>query len=95
MPLASIRSFVRHEAFGGILLMAAAVLALVLVNSPLAPLYDSLLKTQMTVAVGAFSIDKPVLLWINDGLMADFYILIGLEIKREFVEGELSSPSKA
>ena len=95
MPLSSIGSFVRHEAFGGILLMAAAVLALVLVNSPLAPLYDSLLKTQMTVAVGAFSIDKPVLLWINDGLMAVFFFLIGLEIKRGFVEGELSSPSKA
>jgi len=96
MPLAMIRDFMRHEAFGGILLVAAAALALILANSGWAQYYALLGTVKITVAVGDFfSIDKPILLWINDGLMAIFFLVVGLEIKRELVVGELSSIRKA
>jgi NhaA family Na+:H+ antiporter len=81
----------RHDAAGGVLLMTAAALALVLDNSFLAWLYDGLLATPVVVQVGALLIDKPLLLWVNDGLMAVFFFLVGLEIKRELLEGRLSS----
>lgn len=84
-----------HEAAGGVLLMAAALLALVMDNSPLYWLYDRLLSTPVVIQIGALAIDKPLLLWINDGLMAVFFFLVGLEIKRELLEGELSSWRKA
>ncbi len=84
-----------HEAAGGVLLMAAAVLALVLDNSPLAWLYDKLLATPVAIKIGALSIDKPLLLWINDGLMAVFFFVVGLEIKRELMTGQLSSWNRA
>ena len=90
----SVRDFLRLEAASGILLIAAAVLALVLANSPAAHWYESLLATPMLVQVGAHQIGKPVLLWINDGLMAIFFLLVGLEIKREVREGELSQRSQ-
>ncbi len=86
-----LRELWRHEAAGGVLLMMAAALALLLDNSPLAWLYDGLLATPVVVQVGALLIDKPLLLWINDGLMAVFFFLVGLEIKRELLEGRLSS----
>ena len=85
----------RHDAAGGVLLMMAAALALVLDNSPLSWLYDSLLATPVVVQIGALSIDKPLLLWINDGLMAIFFFLVGLEIKRELIEGRLSTWQQA
>lgn len=88
------REFIKLESAGGILLLAAAVAAMVIANSPLAGAYGSLLETTVAMQVGALAIDKPLLLWINDGLMAVFFFLIGLEIKREFMEGELSSPSR-
>ena len=95
MPLAKrFRRFAawsRHEAAGGVLLMLAAALALIFDNSPLAPVYDLLLRLPVSVQVGALVLDKPLLLWINDGLMALFFLLVGLEIKREFLEGNLSS----
>ena len=94
MSIATIREFLRHEATAGLLLMATAALALILDNSPLAPIYDALLLTPMVVQIGQFAIDKPLLLWINDGLMAVFFLLVGLEIKREALEGELSSLSQ-
>jgi len=88
------RQFIRLEAAGGILLLAAAVVAMLIANSPLSGLYDDLLDTRVAVQVGALAIDKPLLLWVNDGLMAVFFFLVGLEIKREVLEGELSSFSQ-
>jgi len=89
------QAFFEHEAAGGIVLMAAAAFALVLSNSPLSWLYDRLLSTPVVIQIGALGIDKPLLLWINDGLMAIFFFLVGLEIKREIVDGRLSSVRKA
>jgi Na+:H+ antiporter, NhaA family len=89
--LVSMREFIKLESAGGLLLLFAALLALLVANSPLASLYDALLSTTVAVQIGALVISKPLLLWINDGLMAVFFFLIGLEIKREVMEGELSS----
>lgn len=85
------QQLLHHEATPGVLLMCLALLALVMDNSPLGGLYDSLLATPVVVQIGALAIDKPLLLWINDGLMAVFFFLIGLEVKREMIEGRLSS----
>ena len=90
-----VRKFLGHEAAGGVILMVAAALALILNNSPLSGLYDKLLETPVIIQIGALGLDKPLLLWINDGLMAVFFFLVGLEIKREIVEGQLSSAKKA
>ncbi|MFK2912975.1 Na+/H+ antiporter NhaA [Pseudomonas sp. 3HC3] len=86
--------FFQLEAASGLLLIAAAVLALVINNSPLSYLYNGLLDVPVAVQVGALKIAKPLLLWINDGLMALFFLLIGLEVKREVVDGHLSKPSQ-
>jgi NhaA family Na+:H+ antiporter len=83
-------SFLRLESAGGILLFLAAALAMVLANSFLEPYYQLLLITPVEIRVGPLEIAKPMLLWINDGLMAVFFFLIGLELKRELIEGELS-----
>ncbi|MEH6651877.1 MAG: Na+/H+ antiporter NhaA [Motiliproteus sp.] len=92
--LVSIRNFLKLEAASGIILVLAAVLALVLANSPLASSYNLLLDTPVQVRIGALDIHKPLLLWINDGLMVIFFFLIGLELKREALEGELSDMRK-
>jgi len=84
------QAFFRHEAAGGVTLIAAAALALILENSAFSELYDALLGTPVVIQIGELAIDKPLLLWINDGLMAIFFFLIGLEIKREITEGRLS-----
>lgn len=84
----------RLESAGGILLLVAAVVAMIVANSPLAGTYARLFDTTVAVQVGALEIRKPLLLWVNDGLMAVFFFLIGLEIKREIMEGELSSLSQ-
>jgi len=89
--LTAVRDFIKLESAGGILLLAAAIIALIVANSPLAARYDSLLGKTVAIQVGALSINKPFFLWINDGLMAIFFLLIGLEIKREVMKGELSS----
>ena len=86
--------FFQLEAASGLLLIAAAVLALIINNSPLSYLYNGLLDVPVAVQVGALNIAKPLLLWINDGLMALFFLLIGLEVKREVVDGHLSKPSQ-
>ncbi len=88
-------AFLHHEAAGGLVLVVAALLALLVSNSPLEGLYDGLLETPVAVRVGPLAIDKPLLLWINDGLMAIFFFLVGLEIKRELLAGELSTFSQA
>ncbi|MCA9291256.1 MAG: Na+/H+ antiporter NhaA [Phycisphaerales bacterium] len=87
--------FLRLEASGGILLLAATVLALLLANSPWAATFASVWDTTLTLGAGSLVISKPLLLWINDGLMAIFFFVVGLEIKREVLVGELSSGRKA
>lgn len=85
-----ITAFFKLESAGGILLILAAILALVFANSPLNSYYELLLSTPVEVRVGALEVAKPLLLWVNDGLMAVFFFLVGLELKRELIEGELS-----
>ena len=85
-----IQRFFQFEAAGGIILMFAAALALIFANTPLHVYYDLLLDTPVEVRIGALEIAKPLLLWVNDGLMAIFFFLVGLELKRELIEGELS-----
>ena len=87
----TLQEFLKLESAGGIFLAVAAALALVLANTPLAGAYQALLDIAVTVKVGGFGVDKALLLWINDGLMAIFFLLVGLELKREVVEGQLSS----
>src|SRR5437763_1346508 len=89
-----ISNFLKLESAGGLLLFAAAVLALIGSNSPLRHTYDDVLAIPVEVRFGSFLIAKPLLLWINDGLMAIFFLLVGLEVKREVIEGELSSPAQ-
>ncbi|WP_427306124.1 Na+/H+ antiporter NhaA [Cupriavidus sp. H39] len=91
---AGVADFIKLESAGGLLLIAAAIFALVCSNSPLQQTYDNLLNLPVQIVVGTFSIAKPLLLWINDGLMAIFFLLIGLEVKREVTEGELSTPAQ-
>lgn len=90
----SINNFFRMESASGILLMFAAALAMVLANSPLASWYGLIIDTPVQVSVGELVVAKPLLLWINDGLMAIFFFLVGLELKREVMEGELSNMRK-
>ena len=90
----AIRDFMKLESASGLLLLIAAIIAMLVANSPLREFYSSLLNTTVAIQVGALQINKPLLLWINDGLMAIFFFLIGLEIKREIIEGELSSLSQ-
>jgi NhaA family Na+:H+ antiporter len=85
------QDFAHKQSSGGILLIIATVVALVWVNSPWAESYAALWHTKLTVGVGDFSISKDLTHWINDGLMAVFFLVVGLEIKREILVGELSS----
>ncbi|MGD8743705.1 MAG: Na+/H+ antiporter NhaA [Granulosicoccaceae bacterium] len=94
MPLRILKDFFRFEAASGVLLLVAAILAMIIVNSPADLFYDALLSIPVEIRVGEFEIAKPLLLWINDGLMAIFFFLVGLEIKRELLGGELSEPSR-
>lgn len=89
---AFLERFFKHEAFGGILLMAAAVAAMIVANSALAPVYNDILGEYVAVTYGGEGLKKPLILWINDGLMAVFFFLIGLELKAELMEGKLKNP---
>ncbi len=86
--------FLKLEAAGGILLLLAMVLAMVFANTPLVFLYDLLLDLPLEIRIGTLELAKPLLLWINDGLMALFFLLVGLEVKREMLTGHLSKPSQ-
>ena len=94
MAISTIQNFLKKESASGIILMFAAIFAMALANSPWSIWYDLLLDVPVVVAIGSFEIAKPLLLWINDGLMALFFFLIGLELKREFLEGNLSQPGQ-
>lgn len=91
----TIREFIQLETSGGIILFAAAVLALIISNTPLEFYYHAFFNLPMAVTLGTLKLSKPLLLWVNDGLMSIFFLLVGLEIKRELFEGELSSFKKA
>jgi NhaA family Na+:H+ antiporter len=93
-PASAFRQFFSQEASGGYVLMAAAAVALVIANSPLAGPYFTLLETKLGFTIGPVHLNETVLHWINDGLMALFFLLVGLEIKREVLDGELSQPSR-
>src|SRR5262245_3479173 len=88
------RDFQQTESLGGLIMLAAAAAALVLAHSPWGGLSEATLVLPFEVRLGEWRLGKPILLWINDGLMAVFFLLVGLEIKREVLEGELSTPAK-
>jgi NhaA family Na+:H+ antiporter len=89
---AMLHRLIRHEAAGGVVLMLAALAALFVANSALEPWYDAFLTNRLAVTMNGIGLEKPLILWINDGLMAVFFFLIGLELKREIVEGKLRTP---
>ena len=90
----ALTSFLKLESTGGLMLMAAAALALILSNTSLEGLYEWVVYLPVEVRVGPVLLAKPLLHWVNDGLMAIFFLLVGLEVKREVLEGELSSVSQ-
>ncbi len=94
MPTEFIKEFIKKESSSGILLIFVTILALLLQNSFMSTFYTSFLHTPVEVRFGDLQIAKPLLLWVNDGLMAVFFFLIGLEVKREVKEGHLSSLSQ-
>lgn len=87
--------FSQHKLAGAGLLLFSAVVAILLANSAFSSTYTSILQSRFTVGIGAYSLSKPLLLWINDGMMGIFFFVVGLEIKRELLAGELSSREKA
>jgi NhaA family Na+:H+ antiporter len=90
----SLINFFKMESAVGIILMLVTIWAMVIANSSFAPIYHEIIEMPVMVMFGEFSIAKPLLLWINDGLMAIFFFMVGLEIKREVIEGTLSDRSK-
>ena len=90
----TIKTFLKYESAGGILLITATVLALVFANTDLTAAYKAFLRIPVEIRFADFEIAKPLLLWVNDGLMAIFFFLIGLELKRELIDGELSELNK-
>lgn len=90
-----LKEFFKSEASGGILLLIFAFVAIICANSPLSNFYFEFLQTHVSLRFGEFALDKPLLLWVNDGFMALFFTLVGLEVKRELVEGSLSSYKRA
>lgn len=93
--LSPFQSFVRSESSGGILLIVAAVVAFLWANSGAAPSYQAMKSVPLSLGFGEWGLEKPLLLWVNDGLMAIFFLLVGLEIKREFLVGEMSERKAA
>ncbi len=93
MPLPILNRFLAHEAAGGVVLIVATMVALGVANSPLQGWYLAALEQPLSITLGGTGLTKPLILWINDGLMAVFFFLIGLELKREVLEGKLRRPS--
>lgn len=93
--LSPFQRFFHNEATGGILLLAFTFIALIWANSPLADTYDSFWHTHLVIGAGSFKLDKSLIHWVNDGLMVIFFFVVGLEIKREIMIGELASRRKA
>lgn len=93
--LSPIQRFTKIESFSGILLFSATVIALILANSPIGESFNSIWNYKIGISSKNFELVKPLILWINDGLMAIFFFVIGLEIKRELVIGELNTLKKA
>jgi len=91
---AAVVAMLQHEAAGGVLLLLATICAMAIANSPWREWYALFLEMPVAVQIGNFKLAKPLLLWINDGLMAVFFLLVGLELKREVLIGELSQPSQ-
>lgn len=89
------KRFLKLESASGILLLLFATFAIVLANTPLSDLYFDFLGMPVSIQIGLFSIHKPLLMWVNDGFMAVFFVLVGLEVKRELLEGALSSYQRA
>ena len=90
----AIKTFLKYEGAGGVLLVAATILALVFANTDLTSAYKAFLRIPVEIRFADFEIAKPLLLWVNDGLMAIFFFLVGLELKRELIDGELSELNK-
>lgn len=90
-----IQRFLKLESAGGILLLLSAVAAMLLANSPLSEQYNNFLNLPVSIQIGHFVIDKTLIHWINDGFMAVFFILVGMEVKKELFEGSLSSYQQA
>ena len=84
-----------NDTAGGVLLIIAAAMAMIVANSPLSLYYNMLIDIPVRISIGDFEIAKPLLLWINDGLMVLFFFVVGLEIKRELVLGDLRDPRAA
>jgi NhaA family Na+:H+ antiporter len=95
VPINYFREFFQKESSSGVVLLCAAILAMVIVNSPAGALYEYLLGLPIGVRAGPLGLEKPLLLWVNDGLMAVFFFLVGLEIKREVLTGELRTLPQA
>ena len=93
--LAPFREFATSSASGGLLLMAAAVVAMVLANSPWSAEWEAFWETELAISLGSLTFSQSLLHWINDGLMAVFFLVVGLEIKREVLVGELASVRRA
>jgi NhaA family Na+:H+ antiporter len=91
----SLREFIHDEAFGGILLLVCALAALIWANSPWGETYDALWSTELTLGTVQYHLTESLRHWVNDGLMAIFFFVVGLEIKRELLVGELASPRQA
>src|SRR3546814_6682282 len=89
------REFLKSGSAGGVILLFCVVISLLIANSPLGVYFERILATELGMNTDQLQLRYSVLLWINDGLMAIFFLMVGLEIKRELVEGELSSPKKA
>jgi NhaA family Na+:H+ antiporter len=94
LAFAKVRDFIRMESFAGFLLILASILALIIANTSLYDNYQHFINFKVQIGIKPFALSKPLILWINDGLMAIFFLLIGLELKREIMEGQLSSLSQ-